>query len=81
MQPHTNPARLSGQSNLLPAEQIRQAIDAMRSASEHFTKAAVLTREKSHTDRLVRLVAKVDATIPPLLRIERDLEEISRRPA
>jgi hypothetical protein len=80
MQPHTIADASFSQSILLPAEQVRRAIVAMRNAAEHFTEAAVLTRDKSHTDRLMRLVANVEATIPPLLRIERDLERISGRP-
>jgi hypothetical protein len=77
--PHSNPEAPSGQSQL-PAERIHRAIVALRSAAEHFTEAAVLT-DKSHTHRLMRLVAKVDAAIAPLHRIERELDEISRGPA
>jgi hypothetical protein len=79
-QPHSYPETRPSQSHL-PAERIRRAIVALRSAAEHFTEAALLTADKAHTDRLLRLVAKVDQAIGPLKRIASDLDEISRRPA
>jgi hypothetical protein len=52
-----------------------------RAAGSLIAAALLLSPDETRSDRLFRLGASVKATLPGLLRIERDLARIGRRPA